>query len=452
MSRRSSFALLLSALLLALCAAPLLFRRDAQAAIIAFAFALAGALVARLFPTSRAGTTAGERDSSFAHGDALPAKAAARDEPARATAGKGVAEGALFASTLESLRDGVLVVDAWGAVTASNQAAREMFGVRAGVRGGARRLSEWTRHPSIHAAFGAALERGERAEVRVELRAADTAAGSCRVFDLRVAPLGPRGAGAWRGAVGLFFDTTRLEQLERVRQEFLSNVSHELRTPLAAVLTYVETLEAGGGDDAAQRALFLAVIRRNAERMRRLVEDIGELSLIESGAARLDPRPARLRALVEHVFTALRARAEERRVELRNEVEDGATVYADPSRLEQMLTNLADNAVKFNREGGAVTITHGRAGRADRVSVADTGEGLTPEHASRVFERFYRVERARTREAGGTGLGLAIVKHLARAHGGEVSVESTPGAGSVFTIELPAAPNAAPGAKPEESR
>ena len=140
-------------------------------------------------------------------------------------------------------------------------------------------------------------------------------------------------------------------------------------------------------------------------------------------------------------MTALGSRADARRIRLCNEVETEAIVFADARRVEQMVTNLVDNGIKFNREGGSVTIRHEKGeNRRDRIIVEDTGDGIPPEHIKRIFERFYRVDRARSREMGGTGLGLAIVKHLARAHGGEVSVQSTPGQGSTFTIELPAAP------------
>ncbi|MFN2597968.1 MAG: sensor histidine kinase [Pyrinomonadaceae bacterium] len=148
-----------------------------------------------------------------------------------------------------------------------------------------------------------------------------------------------------------------------------------------------------------------------------------------------------MRPLVEDVLASLAAGAAERGVALHDEVAEGATVYADARRLEQMLTNLSDNAVKFNREGGEVRVSHERAGVRDHVRVADTGEGVAPEHLPRIFERFYRVDKARSRALGGTGLGLAIVKHLARAHGGEVRVASTPGEGSIFTVELPAEEN-----------
>jgi signal transduction histidine kinase len=238
--------------------------------------------------------------------------------------------------------------------------------------------------------------------------------------------------------IGVFFDITRLERLERVRQEFLSNVSHELRTPLTAIIAFVETLEEGAIDDTENNRRFLSVIRKNAVRMRNLIDDILELSAIEAGTVGVEPVPLSLRPIIEDVVTALASRADARHVRLHNEVGTEALVYADARRLEQMMTNLVDNAIKFNREGGSVSIRHESAGQRDRITITDTGDGISPEHIERIFERFYRVDRARSREMGGTGLGLAIVKHLARAHGGEATVQSTPGSGSTFTIELPA--------------
>jgi two-component system phosphate regulon sensor histidine kinase PhoR len=352
----------------------------------------------------------------------------------------------LLDALMGSMREGLLVVDGGMRVVALNAAAREIFGAgeAAGERasGGGpgarlstppRALAELTRSPAVLGAFAESLARGRQVEVKV-----DGAGRERRAYELRVAPLKPRGGwGARRGAVGVFFDITRLERLERVRQEFLSNVSHELRTPLTAIRAFVETLEDGALDDPAHNRRFLSVIDRNAARMQALIDDILELSSIESGKVAVEPCTVRLRPLVEHVLTALGGRASERGVALVNDVPEGATLCADERRLEQMLTNLADNAVKFNREGGQVRVSFESGGARDRVSVSDTGEGIEREHAARIFERFYRVDRARARAMGGTGLGLAIVKHLAHAHGGEVTVSSTPGEGSVFTVELP---------------
>jgi two-component system phosphate regulon sensor histidine kinase PhoR len=240
----------------------------------------------------------------------------------------------------------------------------------------------------------------------------------------------------------VFFDVTRLERLERVRQEFLSNVSHELRTPLTAILAFVETLESGAIEDIENSQRFLAIIRRNANRMHTLIDDILQLSAIEAGNVPLRTEEIELYPLVNEVFASLAAAAKTRQIVLDNRVDQQAKVFADSRGLEQMLTNLIDNAIKFNRDGGRVSVTH-KNGLRDRIRVEDTGEGIPAQHLPRLFERFYRVDRARSREVGGTGLGLAIVKHLARAHGGEVAVESKLGEGSTFAIELPGGRRAA---------
>jgi two-component system phosphate regulon sensor histidine kinase PhoR len=340
------------------------------------------------------------------------------------------AAGALLEATMNGMREGVLVVDGSLRVVSANNAAGSVFG-RERVSLAGQPLSVLTRNPAIHAAYRAALERGEDTQVKVELLGTDR-----RVLELRVSPLELGERNDSRDAIGVFFDITQLERLERVRQEFLSNVSHELRTPLTAIVTFVETLEGGALDEPETARRFVSVIGRNAGRMRTLIEDIMELSSIESGGTKVEARPVRVFHLVQEMLRALAAKADGCGVSLANEVSPEATVYADPRRLEQMLLNLVDNAVKFSRRGGTVTVRHER-GERDLLSVSDTGEGIPAEHLPRIFERFYRVDRARSRELGGTGLGLAIVKHLARAHGGEVRVSSAPDEGSTFTIELP---------------
>jgi two-component system phosphate regulon sensor histidine kinase PhoR len=469
MSLRISLAAVLAAALVISFFALIFWRPSA--ALPALAFALAGAALARL-------SARGARDGGGKHdggGAASPESGtttrAARSAKAAARAtGEAIPAGEMVEAMMNSMREGLLVVDGDLRVTASNAAARVLFGFEEDGAGGTRRqqqqqptLGELTRNPAVLSAYLRAIERGERVEVKVEMSDAER-----RVFDLRVAPLqrrdtgthntthstagnaahstagnaahnaAPKGAhNAAHGAVGVFFDITRLERLERVRQEFLSNVSHELRTPLTAIRTFVETLEGGALEDAGNNRRFLSIIDRNAARMHSLIDDILELSAIESGTAAVEARPVRLRSMIDEVLTALAARAAARGVTLGNEVAADVLVHADARRLEQMLTNLCDNAVKFSAEGGAVRITHERAAGRDRISVADTGEGIAPAHIHRIFERFYRVDRARSRALGGTGLGLAIVKHLARAHGGEATVRSTPGQGSTFTIELP---------------
>lgn len=336
----------------------------------------------------------------------------------------------LLDATVNEMREGLLVIDAEMRVVASNRAARDLFS-HVDNRINLRTLTEVTRNPAVYDAFLDGVRGTERAGVKVE-----TYGLTKRIFDLRVVPLRTGNGREAAGAVGVFFDITRLERLELVRQEFLSNVSHELRTPLTSIMALSETLEAGAIDDQENNRRFLGIIQKNAARMHRLIDDILELSAIEAGNVKVKSESVRLYALVEDVIGSLSSVAAARGVALRNLVALETEVFADPHRLVQMLTNLIENAIKFNRDGGTVSIRCGHNG-SDRISVEDTGEGIPAHHLDRLFERFYRVDRARSRELGGTGLGLAIVKHLAKAHGGEVTVQSRFGEGTQFTIELP---------------
>src|SRR5262245_37529751 len=350
----------------------------------------------------------------------------------------------LLRSIVASVAEGLVITDRESNVLIINDAARELLG--AGRRP-VIRLTDISRDPQFHKVFASALLTGGRAEARVETRGfappAQSQAGSQtrRILRLHAAPLrlsdNRAGGGQIDGVVCAFTDVTKLEMLERVRQEFISNVSHELRTPLAAITAYAETLLDGGIDDDENNLRFLHTIQRNAERMKALVNDISELSAIESGTVILAIERAPLRQVIGDVFNGLSHRAAKHGVTLRNLVAEDFYVDADRRRLEQILFNLVDNAIKFNHPGGAVTVLAVESEGNQTIKVSDTGPGIPPESLPRVFERFYRVDKARSREAGGTGLGLAIVKHLALAHGGEAYVASEVGAGSEFAIKLP---------------
>ena len=329
---------------------------------------------------------------------------------------------------LETTREGVLVVNRDTRIIASNRAAYDAFARSNGALEN-KRLSEVVRDLNLHEAFQKALENDEILDIKLEIPG-----NVQKKYDVHIAPIH---LGSEKNAIGFFYDITQIEHLERVRQEFLSNVSHELRTPLTAIMAFVETLEDGAIDDPENNLRFLGIIRKNSERMHHLINDILELSAIESGNVKISLKKIKLAPLVDEIYTNLSAKAAAREIILINEIKRDATVYADAVRLEQMLTNLIDNAVKFNRLAGKVTVKCEHLPEKDVISVTDMGEGISGEHLQRIFERFYRTDRARSREIGGTGLGLAIVKHLARLHGGEVSVKSTPGEGSAFIIELP---------------
>lgn len=329
---------------------------------------------------------------------------------------------------LDTARECVLVIDDDLRVAYCNVPAAVAFG-RDGLDIENKRLSEVIRDLDLHDAFRRAITDDASSDVRLEINRTEK-----RNFDVHVAPIKLNQA---KLAIGFFYETTQVDRLETVRQEFLSNISHELRTPLTSILAFVETLEDGGLEDGENNARFLSVIRRNAERMNSLIADILELSLIESGSVSIDIREVNLHTTVHDVMAALSAKADERGISLVNAVAEPTVISADPVRLEQMLTNLIDNAIKFNRAEGSVTVAIEHTDGRDAISVADTGEGILPEHARRIFERFYRTDQARSRDLGGTGLGLAIVKHLAKLHGGEVSINSVLGKGTTFRIELP---------------
>ena len=231
-------------------------------------------------------------------------------------------------------------------------------------------------------------------------------------------------------------DLTEIEQVNRMRQDFVANVSHDLRTPLTSVRGYAETLLDGGLEDAENRAGFVRIIRDQTERLQALVEDLMSLAELERPGASLRLERFDLREPVERQTTLARDRARRAGLSLELDVAAPIEVVADRARIEQVLANLLDNAVKYTERGG-VRVSLGSDATRAWCEVRDSGSGIPEENLPRVFERFYRVDKARSREPGGTGLGLSIVKHIVTLHGGEVSVESAPGRGSTFRFEIP---------------
>jgi two-component system phosphate regulon sensor histidine kinase PhoR len=337
----------------------------------------------------------------------------------------------LLEEMISSIREGVIVIEKDGRIFAANPAAKRLLAGGAEIE--FRPVKDLIGDEAVLFAFETAIEKGESTEIKFEV----SLWNDNRVYDLRAAPLSFAERKEQNLAIGIFYDITRLERLEKVRQEFLSNVSHELRTPLTSILAFVETLDDGALEDQENNRRFLSVIRRNAERMHHLIDDVLELSLIEAGKVSVVPETVQLAPFVDDIWTALAEKAQKRSVVFENKVSRGTAVHADPRRLEQILINLLSNAVKFNREGGNVSVAHSADETVDRLIVVDTGDGIAPEHLPRIFERFYRTDTARSRELGGTGLGLAIVKHLVRLHRGEVTVISSMGIGSEFTVTLP---------------
>jgi two-component system phosphate regulon sensor histidine kinase PhoR len=240
-------------------------------------------------------------------------------------------------------------------------------------------------------------------------------------------------AGEHHGAVLVFHDLTRMKKLELARKDFVANVSHELRTPLSLIKGYVETLLDGAKDDPEVSLKFLRTIERNADRLKLLIEDLLTISELEAGRIELQVQTVQLQALTGKVLEDLQRRAASKQISLNNHVPD-LCVEGDPGRLEQVLGNLVDNAIKYGRAGGKVVVDARPSGNDGLIemSIADNGPGIPPDALERIFERFYRVDKARSREQGGTGLGLSIVKHIVQSHGGTVWARSELGHGATF--------------------
>jgi two-component system phosphate regulon sensor histidine kinase PhoR len=247
-------------------------------------------------------------------------------------------------------------------------------------------------------------------------------------------------AGAPHGAVVVLVDVTEIRRLESIRKDFVANVSHELRTPLTAVRTAIETARSALRQDPQEADRFLEIADRHSERLTALVRDLLDLSRIESGHLTLRPAPTAAEDVAAEVITLFREPAGRRKLRLAADfAADLPPAWVDREALMQVLTNLVENAVKYTDEGGVVTLRGRSAGDKVRISVEDSGPGISPKHAPRIFERFYRVDAGRSRDRGGTGLGLSIVKHLVEAMHGTVTLDSELGRGSSFCVLLPTA-------------
>ena len=339
---------------------------------------------------------------------------------------------AQLTAVLDQMEEAVVAVDAAGLVLVVNPALSRLLGVDAASARG-RRYLETVRHNGISQLLGSVLREGLPSALEIRIFAPEEL-----VFDAHAAPLTQDGHVG--GALLVLHDITRLRRLEQMRRDFVANVSHELRTPLASIRGFAETLSAGAVDDKENRLDFLKTIEEHAGRLTKLVDDLLDLSAIESGHRAPRLAPTDLASALAEAARAFMPVAEERGVRLETPPTDALPrVLADPDQLRQILANLLDNAIKYTEPGGLVELSAERWKGGARVTVRDTGVGIPEADRPRVFERFYRVDKARAREAGGTGLGLSIVKHLVEAHGGEVSVESRQPGGTSFRFTLRAA-------------
>ncbi|HEV2437171.1 MAG TPA: ATP-binding protein [Verrucomicrobiae bacterium] len=328
-----------------------------------------------------------------------------------------------------SMLEGLLLLDRHRRIYLANRAFKNLFGLKTELRG--KTIMEALRVHELAALVERVEKDGQVFDYELKLPEL-----SERWLQVNAAAIS-NSTGEREGTILVFHDLTRLKQLERTREEFVANVSHELRTPLSLIKGYVETLLDGARNNPEVVERFLKIIERNTQRLDLLIQDLLTISALESGRVKLDLQPVKLRPLVEKVFTDLKTRAEEKDMKLVNQLNDLAAL-ADAHRLEQVFANLVDNAIKYGRPQGTVTVGGGKiaAGKIE-IFVRDDGPGIPPEALGRVFERFYRADKARSREQGGTGLGLSIVKHIVQNHDGEVWAESEPGKGAVFFFTLP---------------
>ena len=329
-------------------------------------------------------------------------------------------------SILDNMADGLILTDPEGNVILTNRMVRSLFGIK-DVATAVKPLIEIVREHELSEVLKASLETGREQVIQFE--------SSISNRYLRAIAL-PFDQDKARGALVLIQDLTELRGLQTMRRELVGNISHEFRTPLAGIKAMVETLQDGAIDDGGAAKDFLSRIEVEVDRLTQLVAELTELSRIESGHAELDIKPVNLNNLVEAVITQLEPQAKRQNLVIQKELfADLPVVPADPERIRQVIVNLVHNAIKFTDTGGRITVKTAVEGQSVNVAISDTGIGIVAEDLPHVFERFYKVDKARTGQ--GTGMGLAIAKHIVETHGGRIWVQSEAGRGSTFTFSLP---------------
>lgn len=335
-----------------------------------------------------------------------------------------------LAAAFTNMIEGIIIVDKATHIVSVNPAIERTFGVtQQDVRG--RFFLEVIRNDGIAEIIHSVLEEG-----RPLSREASLVLPVRRTFQVNASPVF---AGAVvDGCLVVLHDITEMRRLETMRRDFVANASHELKTPLTSIKGFVETLLEGAVDDAEHNRAFLEIVRDHTERLNGLVNDLLSLSHLESKEITLEREAIDLRREVDEVVTGFSSHVKKRRITVTNDIRTPFPCRGDTAKIKQVFTNLIDNAIKFNKEEGSIRISCETAGRdMVKISVEDSGIGIPEKSIPRIFERFYRVDKARSRELGGTGLGLAIAKHIVELHGGAIGVTSTEGLGSTFWFTLP---------------
>ncbi len=336
------------------------------------------------------------------------------------------------AAILRSMTEGVAVIGSNQRLTFCNEAFSRALGMEGSSVDG-RPIVEVIRQSDLLEAIRTALAGNE--SVKSELI---VGAVRARSFAVTAAPV--RSNGNITGAVLVLYDISELRRLERARRDFVANISHEFKTPLTAIQGFAETLLAGAADDAQNRDRFLEIIRSNAVRLGRLTDDLLRLSQIEAGQLQLESRPVRVSEIIDPCLETARLGAAPKSIALEGDYDRNLMVNGDLNALQEILQNLLDNAVRYTLPSGKITVNAAAEDGKIVICVSDTGIGIPKADQERIFERFYRVDAARSRESGGTGLGLSVAKHLAEAQGGHIEVQSEIGRGSTFSVILPAVP------------
>lgn len=362
---------------------------------------------------------------------------------------RSLAEQGRLEAVLRGMVEGVLVIDREGTVLLSNQRAETLLELPPDHGYIGRPLIELTRHPDLHDLVRWVMSEGGLSNPSSREITLDGA--QQHILQVTATPIEDAGEGG-RAFILVFHDISDLKRLERIRRDFVANVSHELRTPLAAISGYTETLLGGALEDPEHARRFLGIIERHTERLGRLVTDLLALSDLELGRIELRRRTVDVNVVTEATFDVLHQKATQRGITLERVIGPDTLVHADADRLEQALLNLVDNAIKYTPRGGHVTVTARRLEGSEivgpppqpesaivEVAVSDTGIGVPEQDLPRLTERFYCVDKARSRDLGGTGLGLAIVKHIVQAHGGWMRIESKLNQGTTVRLCIPAA-------------
>ncbi len=336
-------------------------------------------------------------------------------------------------SIINSMMNGIVAVDRDYHVMLINSKACELFGINQKDEVFGANLLEFIRNNRINRMLTDTIESNESMSAEVHLNSPHD-----MILQVKTAPIMPKDSSSPNsGGIIYVEDITAFKKLEHIRTEFVSNVTHELKTPLTSIRGFVETLKNGALDDKEIANQFIDIIDIEAERLSTLINDILQLSEIESGMKDSNIAVHKLDSIITEIKPVLQSVAEKKNISLSWNVDENLHIKANKDRIKQLFINIIDNAIKYNIDNGNVDITAIKKDGKINISVKDTGIGIESRHLSRIFERFYRIDKGRSRNMGGTGLGLSIVKHIVNLYGGDLNVKSSPGNGTEFIIRFP---------------